>query len=114
MLEFKRISDNLSGVVREVMREKEKYALHGIVVSLNTPFDENNHIDFRSLEKLIDLHLSEGAVGFLTTAQAAEVFELTLDERIDLIRYVSTLSILTLRFPVRGCNVRKRCHQWTR
>ena len=80
--------DLLRGAVSEVMREKGKYALHGIAVSLNTPFDENNHVDFRSLEKLIDLHLSEGAVGFLTTAQAAEVFELTLDERIDIIRYV--------------------------
>lgn len=70
------------------MGEKEKYALRGIVVSLNTPFDEHDHIDFRSLEKVIELHLAEGAVGFLTTAQAAEVFELTLDERINLIRFV--------------------------
>ncbi|MGI9167612.1 MAG: dihydrodipicolinate synthase family protein [Pyrinomonadaceae bacterium] len=70
------------------MREKERYELRGIAVSLNTPFDENYHIDFQSLEKLIDLHLSEGAVGFLTTAHAAEAFDLTLDERIDLIRCV--------------------------
>ncbi len=51
------------------MGEKEKYELEGIVVSLNTPFDDHDRIDFRSLEKLIELHLSEGAVGFLTTVR---------------------------------------------
>jgi dihydrodipicolinate synthase/N-acetylneuraminate lyase len=68
------------------MAGKEKYPLDGVVVSLNTPFGEDGRIDFRSFEKLIRLHLSEGAVGFLTTAQAAEVHELTLDERLDLVR----------------------------
>jgi dihydrodipicolinate synthase/N-acetylneuraminate lyase len=68
------------------MAVKEKYSLDGIVVSLNTPFNDNYGVDFRSFERLIDLHLSEGAVGFLTTAQAAEVYELTLNERVDLVR----------------------------
>lgn len=74
------------------MKPKEKYALDGIVVSLNTPFDENDRVDFRSLEKLIEIHLRDGAVGFLTTAQAAEVFELTLAERSEIIRRVSEIA----------------------
>jgi len=65
---------------------KEMYRLQGVVVSLNTPFDEDNRIDWVSLQRLIDFHLSEGAVGFLLTAQAGEVYELTMSERIELIR----------------------------
>lgn len=68
------------------MATKEMYRLQGVVVSLNTPFDEDNRIDWVSLQRLIDFHLSEGAVGFLLTAQAGEVFELTMSERIELIR----------------------------
>jgi dihydrodipicolinate synthase/N-acetylneuraminate lyase len=75
-----------------MMAGKEKYPLDGIVVSLNTPFGEDGRVDFRSFEKLIHLHLAEGAVGFLTTAQAAEVHELTLDERIDIVRCARELT----------------------
>jgi dihydrodipicolinate synthase/N-acetylneuraminate lyase len=66
----------------------EKYNLDGIVVSLNTPFNEEGRVDFASLERLVEMHRNEGAVGFLTTAQAAEVYELTLAERIDIVRCV--------------------------
>ena len=55
----------------EMIDEKPKYLLNGVAVSLNTPFDKDGQIDFHSLERLVELHLSEGAVGFLTTAQAA-------------------------------------------
>ena len=67
---------------------KERYVLDGIVPSLNTPFDDRNKIDLASLTRLIEHHLAEGAVGFLTTAQAAEVFELSVEERITIIRLV--------------------------
>ena len=72
--------------------QKEKYSLDGVVVSLNTPFDTRDRIDFRSLERLVDLHLKEGAKGFLVPAQAAEVLELTLPERRDVIRCVRGMS----------------------
>lgn len=65
---------------------KEPYLLDGIAVSLNTPFDEKDRIDFRSLEKLIELHLKEGACGFLLSAQAGEVHALSVAERFELIR----------------------------
>jgi dihydrodipicolinate synthase/N-acetylneuraminate lyase len=70
------------------MSQKEKYALDGVVVSLNTPFDEHDRIDFRSLERLVEYHLEQGASGLLVPAQAAEVLELSLDERRDIIRCV--------------------------
>jgi dihydrodipicolinate synthase/N-acetylneuraminate lyase len=49
---------------------KPKYNLRGVVVSLNTPFDDRGNIDFDSYGLLIEHHLQEGAVGFLAPAQA--------------------------------------------
>jgi len=71
--------------------EKEKYRLDGVVISLNTPFDENDRVDFASLERLVETHLREGAIGFLTTAQAAEVYELTFDERVQIVSVVKSV-----------------------
>jgi len=62
--------------------------LRGTVVSLNTPFDEDGRIDFKSLERLLEFHLSEGACGFLVPAQAAEVLSLTPEERASIVSTV--------------------------
>lgn len=70
------------------MNSKTKFPLQGVVVSLNTPFDESAKIDYHALDRLIHLHLAGGAAGFLMPAQAAEVNALTLDERLELIRFV--------------------------
>jgi len=67
---------------------KTRYPLRGLVVSLNTPFDDDDGIDHASLEKLIEVHLTEGAVGFLVAAQAGEVHRLTVEERLELLRTV--------------------------
>jgi dihydrodipicolinate synthase/N-acetylneuraminate lyase len=77
---------------RGLMKTKERYPLRGVVVSLNTPFDEKDHIDFASVERSVEMHLLEGAVGFLTPAQAGEVTELSLRERIELVRFVRELT----------------------
>lgn len=70
------------------MGEKTKYPLQGVVVSLDTPFCDNNSIDYRSLERLVEWHLRCGTVGFLTPARAGEVEALTLDERIEIVARV--------------------------
>ena len=57
---------------------KEKFPLTGIVVSLNTPFDQSGHVDFASMARLIEMHVREGASGFLASAQAGEINELSL------------------------------------
>src|SRR5690349_17223359 len=67
---------------------KGKYALRGVVVSLDTPFDADGRVDFRSLERLVEWHLRCGAVGFLTPARAAEVETLTLAERLEIVERV--------------------------
>lgn len=70
------------------MLNQEASALDGVIVSLNTPFDAHDRIDFRSLERLVAYHLTKGATGFLVPAQAAEVFELSFTERREIIRCV--------------------------
>jgi dihydrodipicolinate synthase/N-acetylneuraminate lyase len=65
-----------------------KYPLSGVVASLNTPFDEYGEIDFESMARLIEMHLREGAVGFLAPAQAGEVSALSIAERVEIIRFV--------------------------
>jgi 4-hydroxy-tetrahydrodipicolinate synthase len=72
------------------MPQKEKFPLQGVVVSLNTPFAADGRIDFNSVARTVELHLKEGAVGFLTPAQAGEVYELDLQEKIELMRCVKT------------------------
>lgn len=67
---------------------KEKLPLTGIVVSLNTPFDESGHVDFASMARLVEMHMREGAAGFLASAQAGEINELSLEERIEITRFV--------------------------
>ena len=67
---------------------KEKFPLNGIVVSLNTPFDSFGRIAFDSMARLIEMHLREGASGFLSLAQAGEVNELSVAERIEIMRFV--------------------------
>lgn len=67
---------------------KGQFSLRGIVVSLNTPFDSLDRIDFDSLRRSIEIHLREGAAGFLAPAQAAEVNDLSVAERIEMIRFV--------------------------
>jgi len=51
---------------------KEKFPLTGIVVSLNTPFDQSGHIDFASMTRLIEMHVREDAIilyGFFDPAE---------------------------------------------
>jgi dihydrodipicolinate synthase/N-acetylneuraminate lyase len=67
---------------------KAKYPLRGLVVSLNTPFNNENRIDWPSLERLVEVHLGEGALGFLVAAQAGEVHALSLEERLQLVEAV--------------------------
>jgi len=71
---------------------KTKYELRGVVVSLNTPFDEDDHLDLLSVERAVSVHLAEGALGFLTPAHAGEVHALRLEERLALIRHVRELT----------------------
>ena len=66
--------------------------MRGLVVSLNTPFRKDGEIACDAVERLVEWHVREGAIGFLVPAQAAEVGVLTLDERMNLVRTVRAAS----------------------
>lgn len=57
----------------------EKYK--GIFTALLTPFDNNNKINEKELEKLIKFNLEKGVKGFYVGGSTAEAFLLSTDER---------------------------------
>lgn len=59
----------------------------GIFTALLTPFDDNNRINEKALEKLIEMNIKKGIDGFYVNGSTAEVFLLTEEER----RYIYKL-----------------------
>ena len=57
----------------------EKYT--GIFTALLTPFDSNNKINEKELEKLVKFNLDKGVKGFYVGGSTAEAFLLSTDER---------------------------------
>src|SRR5690242_10767716 len=75
------------------MNQKEKYPLRGVVISLDTPFDSRGRVDLASLERCVEFHIQEGAVGFLAAAQASEVYTLKASERMEILRCVRAITL---------------------
>lgn len=57
----------------------EKY--RGIFTALLTPFDKNNKVNEKELEKLVKFNLEKGVKGFYVGGSTAEAFLLSTDER---------------------------------
>lgn len=62
--------------------------LTGILPALVTPFDSDFSIDFGTLERLIEFHLSRGVSGFVPCGSTGEYYALSADERADVLRCV--------------------------
>jgi len=60
-----------------------------IIVALATPFDDNNKINFSILDAIVEHNLKQGADGFFVGGSAGEGMLLTLDEKVELIEYLS-------------------------
>jgi dihydrodipicolinate synthase/N-acetylneuraminate lyase len=71
--------------------EKKLFPLKGIVTVLNTPFDQNNALDIRSLERNVLYALNAGVVGFLVPAMASEVYKLSFEERMEMVAIVQQI-----------------------
>ena len=61
----------------------------GVYPALLTPFDENDKINFNSLEKLVEYNLKKGVHGFYVDGSTAEAFLLTFEERKEILKTVS-------------------------
>lgn len=64
---------------------KQLFPLHGIVTVLNTPFKENNEIDYRALEGNVAVALKAGVAGILVPAMASEVHKLSTQEKLSMV-----------------------------
>lgn len=62
--------------------------LKGSIVALITPFDENNEIDYKELNRILDFHLQNQTDGLLLLGTTAEAESLTDQERVELVRHV--------------------------
>lgn len=63
---------------------KGEFFMHkykGIFTALLTPFDKNNRINEKELEKLVKFNLDMGVTGFYVGGSTAEAFLLSTDER---------------------------------
>jgi len=77
---------------------KELYPLHGIVTVLNTPFTENNEIDYLALERNVAKALKADVAGFLVPAMASEVHKLSQSEKLAMVDHV--LQTVNRKVPV--------------
>lgn len=66
---------------QNIFTMKGLYPLFGIVTVLNTPFKQDDTIDFKALRNHVSEALKAGIAGFLVPAMASEVYKLTEAER---------------------------------
>lgn len=64
----------------------------GIFPALLTPFDENNKINEKALEQLIEMNIKKGVKGFYVCGSTAEVFLLSDSEREHLYKLVKDIA----------------------
>ncbi|HCL6626796.1 TPA: dihydrodipicolinate synthase family protein [Citrobacter amalonaticus] len=62
--------------------------IKGIVPVMLTPFTANDQIDYLALAKLIDWYLAKGVDALFAVCQSSEMQFLTLQERVELARFV--------------------------
>ncbi len=60
----------------------------GFIPVMLTPFKDNGSIDFDTLTRLTEIYLEAGAKGLFANCLSSEMFELTDEERIDVIKHV--------------------------
>jgi len=72
--------------------------LKGSLVALVTPFDQDNRVDFASLERLIDFHVAEGSNGLVMAGTTGESATLATSEHVELI--ARAVDIAAGRLPI--------------
>jgi len=62
--------------------------IEGIVPVMLTPFTENNELDYQGMKQLIDWYIANGADALFAVCQSSEMLHLSLEERVELSRFV--------------------------
>ena len=65
---------------------------NGIFTALLTPFDSNNRINEKELEKLVKYNIDKGVTGFYVGGSTAEAFLLKTEERKQIMDVVKSVA----------------------
>lgn len=61
---------------------------NGVYPTMITPFTDNNKIDYPAVEALLHWYASHGADGVFAICQSSEIFFLSFEERLELLRFI--------------------------
>jgi len=61
---------------------------NGVYPTMITPFTEDNKIDFGAVEKMVRWYIKNGCSGIFSVCQSSEMFFLSDDEKIELVRFI--------------------------
>ncbi|HAN44127.1 MAG TPA: dihydrodipicolinate synthase family protein [Ruminococcaceae bacterium] len=61
---------------------------NGVYPTMLTPFDENGKIDYEDVERLIEFYHKNNTEGIFAVCQSSEMFYLTIDERVELAKFI--------------------------
>ena len=70
----------------------------GVWPTMITPFTADNRIDFKILQPLVDWYIRQGVSGLFAVCQSSAMFEMDLDERVELAR--ASLQAAAGRVPI--------------
>nr|WP_305137071.1 dihydrodipicolinate synthase family protein [uncultured Schaedlerella sp.] len=65
---------------------------NGVWPVMLTPFTDENKVDYDALGKLVDWYIENGVAGLFADCQSSEMFFLTLEERVEIARFVKERS----------------------
>ena len=60
----------------------------GVWPVMLTPYTSENKIDYDALKNLIEWYINQGASGLFSVCQSSEMFQLSLQERVEIARFV--------------------------
>src|SRR5699024_11262016 len=61
---------------------------NGVYPVMLTPFTEDNKVNYKSLGRLVDWYIEKGVAGLFADCQSSEMFFLSLEERVEIVRFV--------------------------
>ena len=61
---------------------------NGVYPTMVTPFTQDNKIDYNAVEALIEWYAQKGVDGIFAICQSSEIFFLSFEERLELLRFV--------------------------
>lgn len=60
----------------------------GVYPTMITPFDDNNKVDYDGVLSLLEWYKSKGVDGIFAICQSSEIFYLSFEERLDLLKFI--------------------------